>query len=222
MMGGVHTDNDGLTPMEGLYSAGENACVTINGANRLGSNSLTECLVFGARAGAAAASYALETPHSAADLSSAAEHDEKRIRNHFLSGKRGTEQVATLRRQLQDSMERGAEVFRTKEGLQQSMSEIADLRERIQNLDVHDTTGVYNVELIGALELDFMLDIAQTIVHSAYARQESRGAHVRRDFPDRNDDEWLVHQLARHTADGPKLENIPVTITNWQPQERKY
>ena len=222
MMGGVHTDNDGLTPMEGLYSAGENACVTINGANRLGSNSLTECLVFGARAGAAAASYALETPHSATDLSPAAEHDEKRIRNHFLSGKRGAEKVANLRRELQDSMERGAEVFRTKEGLQQSISEIADLRERIQNLDVQDTTSVYNVELIGAIELDFMVDVAQTIVHSAYARQESRGAHVRRDFPDRNDDTWLVHQLAHHTADGPRLENIPVIITNWQPQERKY
>ena len=154
MMGGVHTDNYGLTPMEGLYSAGENACVTINGANRLGSNSLTECLVFGARAGAAAASYALETAHSDADLSPAAERDEQRIRDHFLSGKRGSEKVANLRRELQDSMERGAEVFRTKEGLQQSMSEIADLRERIQNLDVQDTTGVYNVELIGAIELD--------------------------------------------------------------------
>ena len=119
-------------------------------------------------------------------------------------------------------MEEGAGVFRTAEGLNGSMEKLAELRERAQRLQIQDSTSTYNLELVGALELDFMLDVADTIVQSAYARQESRGAHVRRDFPERDDEKWLIHQQATATRKGPRIKSSPVTITKWQPEERKY
>ncbi len=222
MMGGVHTDNDGQTPLKGLYSAGENACVTINGANRLGSNSLTECLVFGARAGSAAARYIFETEGSDKDLSKFSKMDETQIRKRFLTERKQSEKVSVIRKELQSTMEEGAGVFRTAEGLNGSMEKLAELRERAQRLQIQDSTSTYNLELVGALELDFMLDVADTIVQSAYARQESRGAHVRRDFPERDDEKWLIHQQATATRKGPRIKSSPVTITKWQPEERKY
>ena len=222
MMGGVHTDITGATPLSGLFACGETACVSINGANRLGSNSLTECLVFGARAGKAAAAYAAEQAHTTQNLSNLAEDESNRIHSRFLQGDGKTEKVADLRRELQMAMEEGAGVFRTGEALQQARDKLGELRQRSQRLAIQDTTRTFNMELIGALELDFMLDVAETIVHSAHARHESRGAHVRRDYPERDDENFLAHTLAYRTTDGPRLDSLPVTITQWQPEERKY
>jgi fumarate reductase flavoprotein subunit len=222
MMGGVHTDITGATPLDGLFACGETACVSINGSNRLGSNSLAECLVFGARAGATAAAYAVEQSPVTQVLSSLAEDESDRVRSRFLQGDGKTEKVAELRHDLQMTMEDGAGVFRTGDSLQQARNKLDELRQRSQRIAIQDTTKTFNVELIGALELDFMLDVAETILHSAHARHESRGAHVRLDYPERDDQNFLTHTLAYRTPDGPRLDSLPVTITQWQPEERKY
>ena len=223
MMGGVHTDVDGKTNIPGLYAAGECANDGLNGANRLGSNSLTECLVFGHFAGKAAAEYAREaTAVTANPVASIAADEERRIEETYLRGRPGGERIATLRDALQRAMEDGVGVYRTAEGLQRASNTVAELRERYRNLHLDDHSRVFNTELFSALELGFMLDVAETICHSALAREESRGAHARRDFPQRNDERYLAHSMAYKTDGAPRIEYLPVRITRWQPQERKY
>lgn len=223
MMGGVHTDLEGQTPLEGLYACGEVACVTMNGANRLGSNSLSECLVFGARAGQASAICARQQPAAKqGSLLSLAQQEVERIERQFWQSSGGKERVSDLRQELRRTMEDGAGVYRTGENLERARDKLKQLRERYCRLSLEDTTKTFNMEFLAALELDFMLDVAETVVHSALARRESRGAHARRDFPQRNDEEFLIHFLARHTSEGPVLDHMPVTITRWQPAERKY
>ena len=173
-------------------------------------------------AGAAAAAYAVEQSPVTQDLSSLAEDESDRVRSRYLRGDGKTEKVAELRHDLQMTMEDGAGVFRTGDALQQALDKLGELRQRSQRMAIQDTTRTFNVELIGALELDFMLDVAETILHSAHARHESRGAHVRRDYPERDDQNFLTHTLAYRTPDGPRLDSLPVTITQWQPEERKY
>ena len=222
-MGGVHTDLDGATTLEGLYAAGEVACVSINGANRLGSNSLTELLVFGARAGRAAAAYAEGRPEPSAALMAQAVDEERRLRGDFLDRSGGTERVASLRTEMQDAMEAGAGIYRSGEGLQTSSDKVRELKARFGRISLDDASLTFNTELVSALELANLLDVAEVMLDSAMARQESRGAHQRTDHPDRNDDRFLAHTMAYRAADGTsRIEFQPVTITRWPPGERVY
>jgi succinate dehydrogenase/fumarate reductase flavoprotein subunit len=223
-MGGIHTDIDGQTPVAGLYACGEAACVSVNGANRLGSNSLSECLVFGRRAGAAAARYALHHKEKKATSNPVAQYwraEEERVYS-YLRRERSEQRVSGIRRQLQDLMEDHVGIFRSEEGLMRASSEIRKLREALHGAAVDDKSRVFNTELTAALELDFMLTVAEAVVQSALARRESRGAHYRVDYPKRDDEHFLHHQLSYYTPEGPRLESLGVAITRWQPAERRY
>lgn len=223
MMGGVDTDMEGRTRLAGLYAAGEAACVSINGANRLGSNSLTECVVFGARVGRAAAEDAMETTVSAENpLALMAEAEQERLSAAYLDRAGGRERVAAIRRDLQHTMERGVGVYRTEESIKEAVEEVRALRERYKDLALDDRDRAYNTELVTALELENMLEVAETVVASALERRESRGSHTRRDYPDRDDDRYLKHTLAFATQDGPRIDYSDVSITRWPPAERKY
>src|SRR5712692_8415513 len=223
MMGGIHTDMNAKTPLEGLYAAGETACVSINGANRLGSNSLTECLVFGARAGRAATQYTTTQPPPASNpLSALAKDEQQRLDRQFLRKTGGKERIATIRQEMQKAMEEGAGIYRKEEEMKKSCDTLRQLRERFSNIAIEDKGEVFNTQVIAALELDFMLDVAEAVAHSALNRKESRGSHTRTDFPKRDDQNFLKHTLAHRTPQGPRIEYLPVTITHWQPEERKY
>ena len=222
MMGGVSTDIEGATPLRGLYAAGEAACVSINGANRLGSNSLTELLVFGARAGKAAAAFAAaQKPAGAAALAQA--QDEGRRLADRLGRTGGTERIATLRAEMHQTMEGSAGIYRTGAALAGAASKIEELRRRCEAVSLDDHSLTFNTELTSALELSYMLDLAAAIVQSALQRKESRGSHQRTDHPARDDGKYLSHSLAYRTEDGPpRIEYLPVTITRWPPAERVY
>jgi fumarate reductase flavoprotein subunit len=222
MMGGVHTDINGATPIEGLFAAGETACVTINGANRLGSNSLPECLVFGARAGQAAAEYAASAQQPPAVVMRQADDELRRI-DQIRSGDRGSERIADIREAMQSTMEDSAGIFRSGDSLTKGVDQLADLQLRLQRIQLADATRVFNTELVAALELANMLDIAECTLQSALQREESRGAHQRTDFTTRDDTRFLNHALAYRDPDGGvKIERLPVTITRWPPGERVY
>jgi fumarate reductase flavoprotein subunit len=222
MMGGVHTDKNGKTPIEGLYAAGETACVSINGANRLGSNSLTECLVFGARAGRAAVQYAASRPAPSQRLEALARDEQQRLDRQFLKKQGGKEKIANIRQEMQKAMEDGCGIYRKEDEMKKTCQLLRQLRERFADIAIEDRGDVFNTQLTAALELDFMLDVAEAVAHSALNRKESRGSHTRTDFPKRDDANFLKHTLAHRTADGPRIEYLPVTITRWQPEERKY
>ncbi len=224
MMGGVDADISGVTPILGLYAAGECANVGLNGGNRLGSNSLSECLVFGAAAGRAAAHYASSARPVTANPVDAMLWDEaRRVEADYLEKKGGDERIGVIREEMQKEMDAGAGVFRTREGLSRLARNLGGLRERFEKVKIEDSSRTFNTEIIAALELDFMLDVASAITFSALAREESRGAHARLDFPERDDKKFLKHTLAFHTnALAPKLEYSEVTITNFQPQARTY
>ena len=223
MMGGIHTDIDGATPLAGLFAAGETACVSINGANRLGSNSLSECLVFGARAGRAAARNALDQPSPAdAMLEAAAKDQQRNLTDSFFKDVAGSERTADIRDDLQRTMEQGAGIYRTEEQLKAACAEIVKLHERYRALTVDDHSGVFTTDLIAALELGSMLDVAETVAHAALLREESRGSHSRSDFESRDDERFLKHSLAYREEGPPRIDYLPATITRWQPEERKY
>jgi fumarate reductase flavoprotein subunit len=224
MMGGVDADINGATPMPGLYAAGECSNVGFNGANRLGSNSLPECLVFGAAAGRAATRYAREqTPPTANPIAGLVRDEERRIRTNYLERSAGGDRVGVIREDLQRAMDRNVGVFRTEEGLQEMAAELPKLRERLNRAQLDDRSQAFNTELVQALELECMLDCADTMVASALARQESRGAHARRDFPERDDERYLAHTMAYQQPGGPpRLEYRPVRITTFQPKARTY
>ncbi len=223
IMGGVSTNLHGETNVPGLYAVGETACVSINGANRLGSNSLSECLVFGKSTGLAAAAYAKKAdwPRGGAAKQALAQ-EESRIFDGFMKREAGTESVAAIRREMQQIMERDVGIFRDEKGLTDACAKLAALRQRFANVGVADKDRVFNTELQQALELDFMLDVAQAIAWSALNRRESRGAHSRTDYTTRDDANYLKHSLAFRTDGAPRIDYAPVTITKWQPQERKY
>ena len=222
MMGGVHTDINGATPIEGLFAAGETACVTINGANRLGSNSLAECLVFGARAGRAAAEYAASAKPPPPVVMQQVDDEIRRI-DQMRTPDRGSERIADIREEMQATMEDSAGIFRSGESLSKGVDQLAELQQRLERVQLHDETQVFNTELVAALELANMLDIAETILQSALQREESRGAHQRTDFSARDDTRFLNHALAYRDADGAvRIERSPVTITRWPPGERVY
>ncbi|PYY14236.1 MAG: succinate dehydrogenase/fumarate reductase flavoprotein subunit, partial [Acidobacteria bacterium] len=224
MMGGISTDIDGATPLRGLFAAGECACVSINGANRLGSNSLPEILVFGARAGKVAAEYATGVPDTVSlPILRQAEDERRRLEQDFLRKTGGRERVATIREEMQKAVEAGAGIYRTEKSLREAATMLAELQERAQNLSIDDHSRTFNTELLSALELTCMLDVATTMVHSALSRTESRGAHQRTDYPARNDANFLAHSVVTRSPDGlPHIEYAPVVITRWPPAERVY
>ena len=219
MMGGIDTDIEAATSLPGLYAAGECACVSINGANRLGSNSLTELVVFGARAGRNAANYAHASDPAAVDrLESQVDDERARIRR-ILEQPSGGDRVAELRRGMTSTMEEGAGIYRTQEGIEQTYATLSDLRERFGSVDLDDRTNVYNTDLISALELDYMLDISLALAASARDRTESRGSHQRTDHPERDDGQFLKHSLAVRGDDGtPEVSFRDVVITKWPPR----
>jgi fumarate reductase flavoprotein subunit len=222
MMGGVHTDINGATPLPGLYAAGEAACVSINGANRLGSNSLPELLVFGARAGRAAAEYASRELEIDPRIF-AQKTDEHRRLEHDLLHNPGRERMADLRDEMQKTMETSAGIYRNGRSLSQGVEKIQRLQERYAYLAIEDHSKTFNTERVAALELGFMLDVAEAMLSAAARREESRGAHQRTDFPMRDDQRFLAHSLASRTPDGStRIEYLPVTITRWPPAERVY
>jgi len=223
-MGGIDTDIDAATSVEGLYAAGECACVSINGANRLGSNSLTELLVFGARAGRGAAKAAMCGVAETDDrqIQAAAQAAEDRILKLFRRTG-GTESVSGLRRDMNDAMEAGAGIYRSEDTLQACTEALQQIRERYKGVLLTDKSNVFNTDLIGALELGSMIDVAVAIACSALQRKESRGSHQRLDHPDRDDVAYLKHSLARYSAtDLPSIDYRDVTITRSPPAARVY
>jgi len=224
MMGGIHTDIHGATPIKGLYAAGEAACVSINGSNRLGSNSLGELLVFGARAGKSAVDY-LANGNSQANHTHllALASDEERKLEQLYRKDDGVERIAKLREEMQRTMESGCGIYRDRSTLVESANKLNELKERAARLRLDDHGRSFNTQLTAALELGFMLDVAETIVHGALNREESRGAHQRRDFPKRDDIKYLAHSLISRTGEGPpRVDYLPVVITRWPPGERVY
>jgi len=225
MMGGVHTDIDGQTTLAGLYAAGEAACVSINGANRLGSNSLGELLVYGARAARSAIEY-IGRPNGHVSQSAVlaqALDEERRLEREFLNKTGGTERIAKIRDEMSHTMETGCGIYRERDTLIESANKIRELKDRCQRIAIDDHTRTFNTQLTSALELGFMLDVAETIVHSALNREESRGAHQRRDFPKRDDNKYLAHSMAWRSPEGPpRIDYRPVVITRWPPGERVY
>jgi len=224
MMGGIHTDIKAATSLPGLYAAGECACVSINGANRLGSNSLTELLVFGRRAALSAREYIESGARAAPDsaLAAAAAAARARIRE-LMQRSGGAETVAGLRKQMMHTMEEHAGIYRSGEGLAQACARLAELRGRYGRIELHDKTNVYNTDLLQALELGSMLDCAEAVTQSALARRESRGAHQRLDFPERDDTNYLRHSLAHYRgAEPPRIAYGDVVITKSQPGVRDY
>ena len=224
MMGGIHTDIKAATPVLGLFAAGECACVSINGANRLGSNSLTELLVFGRRAGLSALEYLQSGARAAGEaaLGAAANDAQGRVRE-LMQRSGGKETVAGLRKEMMHTMELNAGIYRTSEGLVDACSKLADLRRRYRAIELHDKTNVYNTDLLQALELGSMLDCAEAVAQSALARRESRGAHQRLDFVDRDDRQFLRHSMAYFdSAASPRIDYLDVVITKSQPGVRDY
>ncbi len=222
MMGGVHTDIDGATPVAGLFAAGETACVSINGANRLGSNSLPECLVFGARAGKAAADYAAEADDPPAAIGRQAADEVRRLELD-LHKDAGSERISTIREEMQQTMESSAGIFRSGDSLAKGADTLRELQDRRGKVGLADDSRTFNTELVAALELTNMLDVAECILASGLHREESRGAHQRTDFTARDDERFLAHTLVHRNPDGaPMLEHLPVTITRWPPGERIY
>jgi len=223
MMGGVHTDIEGAAALPGLYAAGEVACVSINGANRLGSNSLTELLVFGARAGKAAARFAADQAEPTRDVLAQALDEERRLMKEWLEKTGGRERVATLRDEMQQAVESGAGIYRDGARLQAAADKIQELKQKVRDVSIDDRSRTFNTELVAGLELTNMLDLADAIIQSGLSRTESRGAHQRTDHPERDDERFLAHSLAHRTEDGPsRIEFVPVTVTRWPPGERVY
>jgi len=223
MMGGVSTDANGATSLKGLYAAGEAACVSMNGANRLGSNSLSELLVFGARAGLAAAEYAGGARELSNRLLPQAADEERRIDREYLNRSGGRERIAKLREEMQRAMESACGIYRTRQTLEEGAATMAELKQRFAGVALDDHSRTFNTQLMAALELSGMLEVAESMVHAALWREESRGAHQRTDFPKRDDNKFLAHSIAYRNAEGPpRIEPLAVTITRWPPGERVY
>jgi len=220
-MGGVSTDNDGLTELTGLYAAGECACVSIHGANRLGGNSLMETITFGRRAGRSAAEWALSSSVGV-DLPDSAQSDAQAKLKEILDRTDG-ERPWQIREELGTSMLENFSVFRTEDKMAKQVEIIKELRERYKHVVVEDKGDVFNSDLTQAIELGNMLDTALCMVTAGVARKESRGAHARpHDFPTRDDENFMHHSITRWKDGGVELTKADVRFTKWEPQERKY
>jgi succinate dehydrogenase / fumarate reductase flavoprotein subunit len=219
-MGGISANVKAETPISGLYAVGECSCMSLHGANRLGTNSTADCLVFGAVGGEEAAKYA--TSKNLRELrQERVLAEEKRVFDKIL-GNEGGEKVSTIRDEMRAIMNKKVWIYRSGNELKDALKEIRGLRKKFEDVRVEDKDRQYNTGLVGALQLDFTLDLAEVTIFSAVARTESRGAHYRLDYPKRDDENWLRHTLALRTEEGPSLEYIPATITKWPPAARKY
>jgi len=225
IMGGVKTDVNGATSIEGLYAAGEVACVSVHGGNRLGANSLLDTLIFGRRAGEHAAARAASMAMPQADEAKLRE-DEAQIAEILArsrdDGPTTPRRVSEIKRELGETMNQYVAVYREEEGLQKAHEIVKRLQEESRRAYVDDRGTVFNQDVLGAIELGYMLDCAEAIVVAAIERKESRGAQFRTDFPERNDEQWLKHIDISMNGDAPQVSYSPVTITQWQPEERKY
>ncbi|HUU27221.1 MAG TPA: succinate dehydrogenase/fumarate reductase flavoprotein subunit [archaeon] len=220
-MGGIDTDINGATKIQGVWAAGEAACVSLHGANRLGSNSTAECLVWGKITGEAVAKYVsgstgeLKMPKEAAARARAYVFDDLLKRD-------GKESIYEIRSELRKNTYDNLGVFRTGEQMKKGLKKVVELKDRYQRITVRDKSRVYNLDLIYALELGFMLDVMEIAFTGALLREESRGGHARYDFKKRDDEKWLKHTLAYYSPDGPRIDYSPVDISIWKPVERKY
>ncbi len=220
-MGGIEADIDGRTRIENIWAAGEVACHSLHGANRLGCNSTAECLVWGGITGGEIARYLASDPKLSAAPSRAAGEEEKRVFDGLLR-QDGNESPARLRRELRTVMDRHAGVYRDGESMAAGLARIRELKDAFRRVKVQDKSRIYNSNLIQTLETGNMLDLAEVLLASALAREESRGGHARTDFKTRDDERFLAHTMAGYTGGAPKLGYKPVTITAWKPVERKY
>jgi succinate dehydrogenase / fumarate reductase, flavoprotein subunit len=220
IMGGVKTDVDGATSIEGLYAAGEVACVSVHGGNRLGANSLLDTLIFGRRAGehAAKRSATMGMPQS---TDAQLREDVKTI-DEIVARERSGRRVSEIKRELGETMNQNVAVYREQAGLEQALEIVKRLQEESKSAYIDDRGTVFNQDVLGALELGYMLDCAEVTVVGAIERKESRGAQFRTDFPERNDEQWLKHIDISLNGDGPEVSYSPVTMTQWEPEERKY
>ena len=224
-MGGIPTnikaevlrDNDTVVP--GLYAAGECACVSVHGANRLGTNSLLDINVFGKRAGIYAVEYAKDAKF--VDVPEDAIAETVKLIEHMRNAT-GTEKIAVIRKELQDTMDKNAQVYRTEDSLNEALDKIKELRQRYEHIQVQDRGMRFNTDLLEAIELGFLLDLAEVLAFTARERRESRGGHFREDFETRDDEKFMVHSMAYKTESDIKIDWKPVTITNYPPMERKY
>jgi succinate dehydrogenase / fumarate reductase flavoprotein subunit len=231
-MGGIPTNiktevlSDNDTVVRGLFAAGECACVSVHGANRLGTNSLLDINVFGKRAGIYAVEYARE-----ADFVPVPENAISDVEKLLAIARNstGTEKVAVLRKELQDTMDKNAQVYRTEESLNEALDKIAELRTRYQNIQVQDRGKRFNTDLLEAIELGFLFDLSEVLVMTARERRESRGGHFREDYETRNDEQFMVHSMAYKLDKTPakpgediRVDWKPVTVTNYPAMERKY
>jgi len=222
MMGGIDTDITAGTSLPGLYAAGEVASASLNGANRLGSNSLTECLVFGAEAGRNAVVFARGIGEGS-QAALVAQGEEEAARVDSLRGRqKGGEKLSRIRRELNESMESGCGVYREQESMDATVRKLAELKGRYADIGLQDSSKVFNTELTAAMELGFMLDVAEAVAASAASRRESRGAHTRKDAPNRDDQNFLHHTLCHFDPTGPRIGRKEVTLGKWEPEERKY
>jgi succinate dehydrogenase / fumarate reductase flavoprotein subunit len=221
IMGGVKTDIHGQTNVPGLYAAGEVACVSVHGANRLGANSLLDTLVFGRRSGEHAALNRSRHTTMPSTRPVRLEETERYIRS-IVRREPGGRRIAAIKDELGETMNQYVAVFRDAEGLAKAHEVVGRLKEEAAKAAIDDRGAVFNQDVIAAIELGYMLDVAETTIISAEERKESRGAHFRLDFPERNDSEWLKHIDISQNGDGPSISYSPVTITHWQPEERTY
>ncbi len=221
MMGGIKTDVDGQTNLPGVYAAGECACVSVHGGNRLGANSLLDTIVFGQRAGNHAADTARDMEYIEFDVDAVVRREEERLQG-ILDRPQNGDRVASVRLGMGESMNRNLAVYRHEEGMRETMHDLQGLKERYTTVPVDNKGRVFNTDLIFALELGFMLDCAETIAVSALERRDSRGAQARTDYPDRDDENWMRHIVTAKGDEGPEISYSPVSITKWTPEERKY
>lgn len=219
-MGGIKTDIYGQTAVPGLYAAGEVACVSVHGGNRLGANSLLDTLVFGRRSGQHA-SDAVKSISHANVTDASADADRENIQG-LLSNAEGGPMFGALRQEMGKTMNDNLAVYRDQQGMETALSDIREVRERYRSVYVPDKGKTFNTNLLFTIELGFMFDCAESVAVSGLERKESRGAHTRTDMPDRDDENWLKHILVKNSVDGPALEHLPVVITDWKPEVRSY
>ena len=221
MMGGIKTDVDGLTNVPGVYAAGECACVSVHGGNRLGANSLLDTIVFGQRSGDHAAAATRNAEFVGFDAEAAENRERERIQS-ILDRPQNGDRVGAVRLGMGETMNLNLAVYRHQSGMEESLHELKNLKERYAHVPVDNKGATFNTDLIFALELGFMLDCSETITVSALERRDSRGAQARTDFPDRDDENWMKHIVTSQGAEGPEISYLPVSVTQWTPEERKY
>ena len=221
MMGGIKTDVDGLTNLPGVYAAGECACVSVHGGNRLGANSLLDTIIFGQRSGNHAANACRELEYVEFDVDAVVKREQQRIQG-MLDRPQNGDRIASVRLAMGQTMNKNLAVYRDQAGMEESLHDLGGLKDRYATVPVDNKRKVFNTDLVFALELGFMLDCAETIAVSAQDRKDSRGAQARTDFPDRDDENWMKHVLVTKGEVGPAISYLPVSITQWTPELRKY